>query len=74
MSKSHYITGLRAVEQLQMVFAYPNEYLFNRRVFIPSAYKVFDEEGAIIDEELQERIQLQSVKFQAFTKAIKSLA
>jgi NAD(P)H-dependent FMN reductase len=69
-----YYGALRAVEQLQMVFAYRNAYLFNRRVFIPSAYKVFDEEGAIIDEELQERIQLQSVKFQAFTKAIKSLA
>ena len=68
-----YYGALRAVEQLQMVFAYRNAYLFNRRVFIPSAYKVFNEDGSLADEELKDRLQLQAEKFQAFTRAIKSL-
>ncbi|MEX0326171.1 MAG: NADPH-dependent FMN reductase [Puniceicoccaceae bacterium] len=68
-----YYGGLRAVEQLQMVFAYRNAYLFNRRVFIPSAYSIFDEEGGIKDEDLKERLKLQSSKFLAFTKALKGL-
>lgn len=69
-----YYGALRAVEQLQMVFAYRNAYLFNRRVFIPSAYKIFDEDDQITDEDLKERLELQAVKFQAFTKAIQSLS
>ena len=69
-----YYGGLRAVEQLQMVFAYRNAYLFNRRVFIPSAYGVFDDDGEITDEELKERLALQAEKFQAFTKAVGTLS
>ncbi|HSH09224.1 MAG TPA: NAD(P)H-dependent oxidoreductase [Oceanipulchritudo sp.] len=65
--------ALRAVEQLQMVFAYRNAFLFNRRVFIPSVYKIFDEAGGIKDIELRERLALQASKFQAFTRAVKSL-
>ena len=68
-----YYGALRAVEQLQMVFAYRNAFLFNRRVFIPSAYKIFNEEGEIDDGDLKERLKLQAVKFQAFTKAVNSL-
>ena len=69
-----YYGGLRAVEQLQMVFAYRNAYLFNRRVFIPNSYSVLNEEGDFKDPELRERLELQAEKFLAFTKAIKSLA
>ena len=68
-----YYGGLRAVEQLQMVFAYRNAYLFNRRVFIPSAYKIFNEEGEVADEEIKERLKLQSLKFLAFARALKEL-
>ncbi len=69
-----YYGGLRAVEQLQMVFGYRNAYQFNRRVFIPNSYTVFDEDGEFKDPELRERLELQAEKFQAFTRAIKSLA
>lgn len=69
-----YYGALRAVEQLQMVFAYRNAYLFNRRVFIPSVYKIFDENGAIKDDDLKARLAVQAEKFQAFTRAVKSLA
>ncbi|MEX0331955.1 MAG: NADPH-dependent FMN reductase [Puniceicoccaceae bacterium] len=68
-----YYGGLRAVEQLQMVFAYRNAYLFNRRVFIPSAYSLFDEAGEIKDDDLKDRLKLQSTKFIAFSKALKGL-
>lgn len=69
-----YYGGLRAVEQLQMVFAYRNAYLFNRRVFIPDSYTVLDETGMIKDPELRDRLELQAEKFRAFTKAINSLS
>ncbi len=69
-----YYGGLRAVEQLQMVFAYRNAFLFNRRVFIPSIYGIIDEAGEITDADLQERLELQSRTFLEFTKAIKTLS
>lgn len=69
-----YYGALRAVEQLQMVFAYRNAYLFNRRVFIPSVYGILDEAGEITDGDLKERLELQAEKFLAFTKAIKTLS
>lgn len=68
-----YYGGLRAVEQLQMVFGYRNAYQFNRRVFIPNAYGVFNEQGDFKDAELRERLELQSAKFLAFTEALKAL-
>ena len=66
-----YYGGLRAVEQLQMVFAYRNAYLFNRRVFIPAAYQVFGQDGSINDEDLRERLATQAEKFIGFTGALK---
>lgn len=69
-----YYGALRAVEQLQMVFAYRNAYLFNRRVFIPSVYGILDEAGEITDEDLKDRLELQAEKFIEFTKAIKTLS
>ena len=68
-----YYGALRSVEQLQMVFAYRNAYLFNRRVFIPLVSKVFDAEGEINDEDLRNRLALQATKFLGFTRALKTL-
>jgi NAD(P)H-dependent FMN reductase len=69
-----YYGGLRAVEQLQMVFGYRNAHLFNRRVFIPNSYSVLDESGDFKDPDLRERLELQAEKFFAYTRAIRSLA
>ena len=69
-----YYGGMRAVEQLQMVFAYRNAYLFNRRVLIPNSYTILNEAGDFKDPDLRERLELQAEKFQAFTKAIKGLS
>ena len=68
-----YYGSLRSVEQLQMVFAYRNAYLFNRRVFIPAVYKALDEAGNLIDEDLRQRLQAQAEKFLPFTRAVKGL-
>ena len=68
-----YYGALRSVEQLQMVFAYRNAYLFNRRVFIPMVSKVFDPEGNLSDEDLRNRLARQAEKFRAFSRAIKTL-
>ena len=67
-----YYGALRSVEQLQMVFAYRNAYLFNRRVFIPAAYKVFAEDGSILDEDLVARLATQAEKFIGFTRSLKA--
>jgi NAD(P)H-dependent FMN reductase len=69
-----YYGGVRAVEQLQMIFAYRNAFLFNRRVFIPNSYTIFNDDGELKDSDLQERLELQASTFQAFTKAIRSLS
>lgn len=69
-----YHGGLRAVEQMQMVFAYRNAYLFNRRVFIPAVYKSLGEDGSITDEDLKSRLADQATAFQAFIGRMKGLA
>jgi NAD(P)H-dependent FMN reductase len=61
-----YYGGLRAVEQLQMVFAYRNGVLFNRRVFIPNIYAVIGEAGELKAPEIQERLDLQARAFLEF--------
>lgn len=63
--------GLRAVEQLQMVFAYRNGVLFNKRVFIANAYSVFDESGALVEEGICERLAAQTVGFSQFVKQLR---
>jgi NAD(P)H-dependent FMN reductase len=68
-----YHGALRAVEQMQMVFAYRNAYLFNRRVFIPSVYKVLGEDGSLVDEDLKQRLEEQAVRFRAFVQALKQV-
>jgi chromate reductase, NAD(P)H dehydrogenase (quinone) len=55
--------GLRAVEQLQMVFAYRNAHLFPGRVFIPSVHAKFDAAGAFIDADLHKRLGEQCAGF-----------
>jgi len=41
--------GLRAVEQLQMVFGYRNAHVFPERVFIPTVAQKFPADGRPID-------------------------
>ena len=67
-----YHGALRAVEQLQMVFAYRNAYLFNRRVFIPGVYKVLGEDGSVTDEEVSKRLSEQAELFRDYVRRLKA--
>lgn len=61
--------ALRAVEQLQLVFGYRNAFNYPERVFIPSSYSVFGEDGKVSDEDLDRRLRRQVVGFAAFVAA-----
>ena len=67
-----YHGALRAVEQLQMVFAYRNAWLFNRRVFIPGVYKILDENGSLTDQEVGCRLEEQAEEFTDFVRELRS--
>src|SRR5688500_16448480 len=58
--------GLRAVEQLQQIFAYRNAYLYPDRVFIPGINQKIDAEGNITDPALNERLAKQAGGFAKF--------
>ncbi len=59
--------GLRAVEQLQMVFGYRNAHIFPDRVFVPAVQKKLDAEGNVNDAELNERLIRQTRGFAEFS-------
>ncbi|MBM5816543.1 MAG: NAD(P)H-dependent oxidoreductase [Cyanobacteria bacterium K_Offshore_surface_m2_239] len=58
--------GLRAVEQLQMIFGYRNAYSYPRRVFIAGVHNTFTADGTFNDPELLRRLREQAAGFQAF--------
>lgn len=49
--------GLRAVEQLQMVFHYRKAHLYGERVFIPAVHAALDPEGRLVDADLAGRFE-----------------
>lgn len=67
-----YHGALRPVEQLQMVFAYRNAHLFNRRVFIPSVHKVLGGDGTVQDEDLKKRLEEQARYFVEYVRSLKN--
>jgi len=62
--------GLRAVEQLQMIFGYRNAYAFPERVFIPAVHTKLDDAGRLTDADLDARLSKQVVGFDAFISAV----
>ncbi len=62
--------GLRAVEQLQMIFAYRNAHLFPDRVFIPGVTQKFDADGKLTDAEIDGRLAKQARGFIGFVAAV----
>ena len=66
--------GLRAVEQLQMVFGYRNAHLFPDRVFIPGVSQKFLPDGTISDLSIDQRLQLQAIGFAKFCGLFRSAA
>lgn len=68
-----YHGAMRAVEQLQMVFAYRNAHLFNRRVFIPAVHKVLGDDGSIADVDLKGRLEDQATHFRKYVRSLKGV-
>ena len=62
--------GLRAVEQLQGVFAYRNAHQYPKRVFIPAIKTKFDAVGTFVDAELLARLDDQCAGFAKFAAAL----
>jgi NAD(P)H-dependent FMN reductase len=58
-----YFGGLRAVEQLQMIFAYRNAKLFNQRVYIPRAAQEISAEEGLSSEKTLTRLINQTEGF-----------
>jgi NAD(P)H-dependent FMN reductase len=63
--------GLRAVEQLEMIFQYRNAHLFGRRCFIPGINKALDDSGRFEDPETVERLRKTVFDFAAFCKRLR---
>lgn len=62
--------AVRPVEQLQMVFAYRNAVLFNRRVFLPKVSSLLNDQGNLTDSAIDQRLKDQASGFLAFTEAL----
>jgi NAD(P)H-dependent FMN reductase len=61
--------GLRAVEQLEMVFQYRHAHLFGRRLFLPGIGQVLDDSGALTKAEL-DRLHVLAVGFADFCRRL----
>ena len=61
--------GLRAVEQLQMIFGYRNAHVYPDRVFIPGINQKLDPSGRLTDPTIDERLAKQAAGFAAFANA-----
>lgn len=62
--------GLRAVEQLEMIFQYRHAHLFGRRVFLPRISTVLDGEGKLSDPEIERRLQDTVAGFAQFCRRL----
>ncbi len=62
--------GLRAVEQLEMVFQYRSAHLYGRRVFLKRVGELLDGEGRITDPDVEERLRRQVRGFVGFCRRL----
>ena len=62
--------GVRAVEQIELVFQYRRAHLFGNRCFIPSIGRALDESGMIIDPELADRLRKTALDFAEFCRQL----
>lgn len=62
--------GLRAVEQLQMVFRYRRAHLFGHAVFVREVHKTLDPSGKITDAKMEERLRDMIHGFVGFCRQI----
>lgn len=60
--------GVRAVEQLEMVFQYRNAHLFGRRCFIPNIGQALGDDGNFTDQDLFARVRRTAIGFAKFCR------
>jgi chromate reductase len=58
--------GIRAVEQLEMVFQYRHAHLFGRRCFIPGVGGILNESGQLTDADIETRLRKTAAEFTRF--------
>ncbi len=63
--------AVRAVEQLEMVFQYRHAHLFGRRLFIPRVGAALDDQGRLVDQDLEKRCAEALEKFVDFCHRLK---
>jgi len=66
--------GLRAVEQLQLIFGYRNAHVLPDRVFIPGVKTKFDDDGKLTDAGIEERLAKQCERFARFAHHVSAAA
>jgi chromate reductase len=66
--------GLRAVEQLQMIFGYRNAHSYPDRVFIPAVNARFDAAGNFTDAAINDRLKQQAIGFDCFVHSLCAIA
>ena len=62
--------GLRAVEQLQLVFGYRNAHVYPDRVFIPALHTRLNDEGHLTDAAIDGRLAKQAAGFAKYAKCV----
>jgi NAD(P)H-dependent FMN reductase len=62
--------GLRAVEQLSMVFQYRNAHLYGRRVFLPAIGTLLDEDDRLCDPDALDRLDGAARGFVDFCRSL----
>ena len=62
--------GVRAVEQLELVFHYRRAHLFGKRCFIPSIGQILDSSGRITDPEIHDRLRETTLDFALFCRQL----
>jgi chromate reductase len=63
--------GLRAVEQLEMVFQYRSAHLFGKRCFLPGIHALLDDSGELADGDEACRMDALVDEFAVFAAALK---
>ena len=63
--------GVRAVEQLEMVFHYRNAHLFGRRCFLPGIDTALDDSGHLADPKTADRVLKTALDFATFCRSLR---
>jgi len=66
--------GLRAVEQMEMIFQYRSAHLFGKRVFLKGIHTLLDDRGELKDPALRARVEGMVSGFAGFCDAVRAAA